>query len=143
MPRRPRRPRRPMTAAGAVTALFAAGTLSGCAADHSVGEHDAADVLGLTLAEAAGEIHEGVHLTPIDLGYRYLTPPPPQPRLATPPEAWRITAQCEQTLEGELRVGVLTDAEWRGITAAGLKAGFSNNGDRIFLDCPEERDEDE
>ncbi|WP_448852356.1 hypothetical protein [Corynebacterium sp. 335C] len=134
---------RPLTSAAAAAALLAAGALSGCASDHSVGMHDAADVLGMTVAEASGEVHEGVHVEPIDLGHRYLDPAPEQPRPAVPPEGWRVIAQCEQTLDGALTVGVLTEEEYRAITQGGLTSGISLNGDRIFLNCPEDRDEDE
>lgn len=51
--------------------------------------------------------------------------------------AWRVVAQCDDVVDGRLKVGVIKEEEFTVISQAGQGRSISENFFKFVLECPE------
>jgi hypothetical protein len=94
---------------------------------------DAPSVIPLPVTFA--EDKSGLRLDTIDLG-QHVVGGVDHERAVFDKGNWRVVAQCQQSVDGVLKVGVIKNDELQSIQAAGQGRPIADNSLSNLLDCP-------
>jgi hypothetical protein len=87
--------------------------------------------LPITLAE---DKNRGLRLDAVDLG-QHIVGGVDHERAVFDKRNWRVVAQCEQPVDGVLKVAVIKNNELQSIQAAGQGRAIADNSLSNLLDC--------